>query len=74
MEVSESGSKGRERGEVELQIGVICAESVKTLSRLTLSAPVFQVRSTVRLERKSFQPLFVVLLGPSGCTRVAVDT
>ena len=52
MAVSESGSEGRERGEVGIQLGVIVSESVKTVDKLTLGAPVCQVRVETRLDRK----------------------
>ena len=74
MSVLDSGSKGRERVWVGLQLGAISAESVKSVFRLTLGAPGCQVQSAARLERKSPQPLFVVLSRPEGCARVVVDT
>ena len=57
-----------------LQLGVIRAESVKTLMKLALSAPGCQVQFTVRLVIKSTQLLFVVLTGPAGRAHVAVET
>ena len=66
MAVSDSGSEGGLRGGVGLNLGLIIAESVKTVIRLALGSPVCQVRFKVRLVRKSYQPLFVVLPGPAG--------
>ena len=74
MAVSDSGSEGGARGGVGLQLGIIGADSVKTVIILALGAPVCQVRVEERLERKSPQPLFLDLPGPAGCARVAVDT
>ena len=66
MEVSDLGSEGGARGGVGLQIGVIRAESVKTVIRLALGAPVFQVRVKERLKRKLHQPLLMAFPGPAG--------
>ena len=52
MAVSDSDTMGGERGGVGLQIRLIRAESVKTVVRLTLGAPVCQVRVETRLDRK----------------------
>ena len=72
MSVSDSGSKGGERGGVGLQLGAIRAESVKTVVKLMLGDPLCQVRFETRLDRESSQPLFVALPGPADCARVAV--
>ena len=74
MAVLDSSSEGGSRGWVGLQIRVIRAESVKTVIKLTLGYLLCQVLFAVRLVRKSSQPLFMVLPGPEGCTRVAVET
>ena len=74
MAVSDSGSEGGARGGVGIQLGIIRAESVKTVIRLALGDPVCQVRVEERLERKSPQPLFMALPGTAGCARVTVDT
>ena len=74
MEVSDSGSKGGERGRVGLQIGVIRADSVKTMAKVTLGDPVCQVRVETHLDRKSSKPLLMALPGPAGCARVSVET
>ena len=74
MAVLDSGSEGGSRGRVGLQLGLIRAESVKTVIKLILGTPGCQVGFAVRLVRKSFRPLFVVLPGPEGCARVLVET
>ena len=67
MAVSDLGSEGGERGGVGIQIGVIRAELVKTLFKLSLGAPVCQVRVEMRLvDRKLSQPLLISLTGPAG--------
>ena len=54
MDVSYSGSKCGKRGRVGLQLGLIRAELVKTLFKLSLGDPVCQVRVETRLvDRKS---------------------
>ena len=73
MAVSDLGSEGGLRSRMGLHIGVIRVESVKTVIRLALGAPLCQVQFKVRLVRKSYQPLFVVLPGPAGCTCVVVE-
>ena len=56
-----------ERGGVGIQLGVIRAYLVKTLSKLSLVAPVFWVRVETRLvDRKSSQPLLIAIPGPEG--------
>ena len=66
MSVSDSGSEGGSRGGVGLQLGVIRSESVKTLIRLSIGAPVCEVRVEERLDRKLSQPLLMALPGPTG--------
>ena len=67
MAVSDSGIKGGERGELGLHIWVIRAELVKTLFKLSLGAPVCQVRVETRLVDSKFsQPLLIALPGPAG--------
>ena len=56
MSVSDSGSGGGARGGVELQLGAIRVELVKTGFILALCAPLCQVRVEDHLERKSSQP------------------
>ena len=72
MAVSDSGSEGGERSGVGLQLGVIRAELVKTVVKLTPGAPVCQVRVETRLDRKSSRPLFMDRPGPAGGARVTV--
>ena len=74
MSVSDLGSEGRERGGLGLQLGVIIAESVKTVVKLTLVALICQVWVETRLDRKSSHPLLMALPVPAGCARVAVET
>ena len=57
-----------------IQLGVIRAELVKTVVKLTLGAPICQVRVETRLDRKLSQTLLMALPVPVGCTRVAVET
>ena len=71
--MSDLGNKGRARGGMGLHLGVIRAELVKTVIKLTLGDPGCQVRSAAHLERKSSHTLFVVLPGPAGCAHVAVE-
>ena len=52
MAVLDSGSKGGERGRVGIHLGFIRVESVKTMFKLTLGAPVCQVHVETRLDRK----------------------
>ena len=58
MAVSGLGSEGGERGGVGIHLGVIRAELVKILFKLSIGAPVFPVRVEIRLvDRKLSQPL-----------------
>ena len=58
-----------------LHLEVIKAESVKTAFKLSLGAPVYQVRVETRhVDRKSSHPLLVALPGPVVCSRVSVET
>ena len=52
MVVSDSGSKGGEKGGVGIQLGVIRSDSVKTVFELILCAPECQVRVETRFDRK----------------------
>ena len=74
MSVLDSRSEGGERGGVGLQLEVIIAESVKTVFKLTLDAPVCQVQVEMRLDIKYSQPLLMALPGPARCAHVAVET
>ena len=74
MAVLDLGSKGGERGAVGLRLGVIIAELVKNVVKLTLGALVCQVRVETRLDRKSSHPLLMALPGPTGCAHVTVGT
>ena len=75
MAVLDFGSKGGERCGVRLQLGVIRAELVKTLFRLSLGASVFQLLVETRLvDRKLSQTLLIALPGPVGRSCVAVKT
>ena len=67
MAVLDLGSKGGERGRMGLHLGLIRAELVKTLFKLSLGAPVCQVRVETQLfDRKSSQNLLIALPGPAG--------
>ena len=67
MAVSYPVSEVDKRGGVGIQLGVIRAYLVKTLSKLSLVAPVFWVRVETRLvDRKSSQPLLIAIPGPEG--------
>ena len=75
MAVSDSVSKGGIGGGVGLQLGVIRAELVKSLFRLSLGALVFQLLVETRLvDRKLSQTLLIALPGPVGRSCVAVKT
>ena len=71
---SDSGSEGGESGGVRLYLGVIRAELVKTVVKLTLGALLFQVRVEMSLDIKLSQPLLMAIPKPAGCSRVGVET
>ena len=52
MAVSESGNEGGKRCRVGLQLGVIREDSVISVVKLTLGAPVCWVRVETRLDKK----------------------
>ena len=67
MAVLESCGEGGERRGVGIQLGLIRAELVKTLFKLSLGAPVYQLQVETRLvDREYSQPLLIALPGPAG--------